>query len=192
MNMRIGVLVAGVLIAATSGGSAQVMGGIMGGATYSDFENPDTDSRWGFTGGIFAGVASRGAFTALEVSYTQKGGIGTGPNTPEARIDYIETAITGGAIVGGTGGARGRFYGGIGVAFDVACESEGAAGALFCEGAKVEWNAPLGLMFGKYSPNGTFVGLDVRYTFPLSDASIEVYNNMWMFRLVLGRAKTRR
>ena len=186
MRMRFGVLVASALLAATSVGSAQqLVSGLAAGATYSDFENPDTESRWGFSGGLFVGVASRGSLGLFEVSYTQKGDANT-------RIDYIETGLTGGAVISAPNGARGRFYGGITVAFPLSCEGENAASDIFCGNTKTEWGAPLGLNLGRLTPSGTFVGLDIRYTFPLSDAGLEIYNNPWMFRLTIGKQKQRR
>ena len=186
MNLRIGVIVAGVLLGAASRSSAQQMVmGVMGGATYSDFENPDTDSRWGGTGGLIFGISTYRSVSLLEVSYTQRG-------DSDIRIDYIETGITGGAAVGSPSGARGRFYGGITVSFPIACEGSTIIASAFCDGTKTTWEAPLGLMLGRWSGGGAFVGLDVRYSFPLSDAGFEVYNNPWAFRLVIGRAKERR
>jgi len=183
MNVRIGVIAASILLAAASTGSAQrLVSGLTAGATYSDFENPDTESRWGFTGGLFVGAATTNSLSLLEVSYTQKGDKTT-------RIDYIETGITGGGVVSAPNGARGRFYGGITVAFPIACEGDNAASDIFCGNTKTEWGAPLGMNFGRVTPSGTFVGLDVRYTFPLSDAGLEIYNNPWSFRLTIGKEK---
>ena len=47
----------------------------------------------------------------------------------------------------------------------------------------------LGLMFGKWNTKGGFMGLDVRYTFPWSDASLGVNNQVWKFSVIIGRAK---
>ena len=183
MSVRIGVIAASLLLATASTGSAQRMvSGLAAGATYSDFENPDTESRWGFSGGLFVGVSTGRSVSLLEVSYTQKGDANT-------RIDYIETGITGGAVAGRPDGARGRFYGGITVAFPVSCEGDNLAADTFCGNTKTEWGAPLGMNLGRVTPSGTFVGLDIRYTFPLSDAGLEIYNNPWMFRLTLGKEK---
>jgi hypothetical protein len=183
MNVRISGIVAAVLLTAASGGSAQnIMTGLSAGATYSDFQYPDTKSRWGFSGGLWAGAASRGSLTTLEVNYTQKGGEGT-------RIDYIETGVNAGGIVGRQGGSRARFYGGIMVAFPVKCDATNPPRTGFCDNTGTEWGSPLGLMFGKWNTKGGFVGLDVRYTFPWSDASLGVNNQVWRFSVILGRAK---
>lgn len=189
MKARIGVMIASALLAAATTASAQQMVmGLQGGATYSDMENPDSpESRWGFTGGLIFGVSTTRSVSLLEVSYTQKG-------DGDHRSDWIELGLTGGAAVGSPSGARGRFYGGITVNFPVACEGTTVATNLFCneDVIKTDWGAPLGLMLGRWSPSGAFIGIDARYTFPLSDAGGEWYNNVWTFRLIIGRAKTRR
>ena len=184
MNPRIGVIAASVLITAASGASAQgLITGLAAGATYSDLVNPDSKSRWGFSGGLFVGVAGSHSFTTLEASYTQKGGEG-------AHIDYIETGITAGAVSGGgSTGSRGRLYGGITVAFPISCDAPSAPLNAFCDNTETEWGSPFGLMVGKWSGNGSFVGLDVRYTFPWTDASLGVSNQTWRFAFILGRAK---
>ncbi len=183
MNVRISVIVAGVLFTAASGASAQgIIQGLTAGATYSDFQYPDTKSRWGFSGGLFVGAASHRSLTTLEVNYTQKGGEG-------ARIDYVETGINAGGVVGRPGGSRARFYGGIMVSFPVSCDAPNFPVASFCDNTGTEWGSPLGLMFGKWNTKGGFVGLDVRYTFPWSDASLGVNNQVWRFSVILGRAK---
>jgi hypothetical protein len=185
MNVRIGVIVSSVLLTAASVGSAQsVVTGLTAGGTYSDFQYPDTKSRWGFSGGLFVGAASHGSLSTLEVNYTQKGGEG-------ARIDYVETGVNVGAVVRRGQGARARFYGGIMVAFPVSCDAPNPPRGLttFCDNTGTEWGSPLGLMFGKWNTKGGFVGLDVRYTFPWSDASLGVNNQVWRFSVILGRAK---
>ena len=47
----------------------------------------------------------------------------------------------------------------------------------------------VGILLGKWNKNGGFVGIDARYSIPLSDASLGVYNNTWLFRFVFGRLK---
>jgi len=173
-----------VLAAATSA-SAQFLVGLTGGATYSDFSNPDTKSRWGYTAGLFAGKATYRTITNLEVSYIQKGGEG-------ARIDYIETGLTAGGLAGGSRGVRGGGYGGVMVAFPVSCSAETSFGlGLFCDNTKTEWSLPVGILLGKFNEKGGFVGIHARYSFAMSDASLEVFNNTWTFRFVLGRPSGR-
>ena len=181
MRIRFIVIVGGILLAAATSTSAQTIVGLAGGGTYSDFSHPDTKSRWGFSGGLFAGKAYNGSLTLLEVSYTQKGGEG-------ARIDYVETGIT----VGGyakSGSGRARAYGGITVAFPVTCDATTAPRLGFCDNTNTEWGIPLGIMLGKGKSTGGFMGFDVRYTAAITDASLGGYNNTWMVRLVLGTPK---
>ncbi|HEV2669749.1 MAG TPA: hypothetical protein VGU74_01540 [Gemmatimonadales bacterium] len=182
MNIRFSVISVSILLAvATRSPAQQAVIGLSGGGTYSDFSNPDTPSRWGFTGGLFAGVAKYGSLSLLEVSYTQKGGKG-------ARIDYVETGITAGGFAK-SGSGRARAYGGITVAFPVSCDATDAPRTAFCDNTNTEWAVPVGIMLGKGKPTGGFVGLDVRYSIPLTDASRGTYNNTWMFRLMIGRPK---
>jgi hypothetical protein len=183
MKMRIDVIVAAVLLAAASAGSAQtVVTGLTAGGTYSDFQYPDTKSRWGFSGGLFVGAASHGSLSQLEVNYTQKGGEG-------ARIDYVETGVNFGGVVSRGGGARARFYGGLIVAFPVKCDAPDPPRVNFCDNTGTEWGSPLGLTVGKWNTKGAFFGLDVRYTFPWSDASQGVNNQVWRFSVIIGRVK---
>ena len=154
----------------------QFVAGLAGGATYSDFSNPDTESRWGFSGGLFVGKPTYRSLTLLEVNYTQKGG-------QDVRIDYVEVGLTAGGLSGRPGGSRARAYGGIQVAFPVTCDGA----QVFCDNTDTEWGAPVGIMLGRWKDNGGFVELEVRYTIPLSDAGLQVYNNSWMFRFVFGR-----
>jgi hypothetical protein len=182
MINRIAVIFVGILLAAATGSSAQVIVGLSGGGTYSDFGSPDTPSRWGFTGGGFVGQASSRALALLEVAYTQKGGEG-------ARIDYIETGITGGGFAGPAGGSRARLYGGVTVAFPVSCNAPNAPATAFCDNTNTEWGFPVGITLGKWKHDGGFVGVDARYAVAVTDASLGVYNNTWMFRFVIGRPK---
>lgn len=181
MNVRFTVIIGSILLTGATASSAQVVYGFSGGGTYSDFSHPDTKSRWGYTGGLFFGKATYRTLNLLEVSYTQKGGEG-------ARIDYVETGLTLGGFAK-SGSSRGRAYSGFTVAFPVSCSASAAPVNAFCNNTNTEWGIPLGFMVGKGQPTGGFVGLDVRYTFPISEASLGVYNNTWMFRVVIGRPK---
>lgn len=187
MKTRFTVAIVGLLLAAplATSASAQFLVGLTGGATMSDFSNPDTKSRWGFTAGLFAGRATYRTLTNLEVQYIQKGGEG-------ARIDYIETGLTAGGLAGGSRGVRGGGYGGIMVAFPVSCSVENSFGTnLFCDNTNTEWSLPVGILLGKFNERGGFVGIDARYEFAMSDASLEVFNNTWVFRFVIGRPSGR-
>jgi hypothetical protein len=185
MKTRFTVIFLGLLLAVATHASAQFLVGLTGGATMSDFSNPDTKSRWGYTAGLFAGRATYRTITNLEVSYIQKGGEG-------ARIDYVETGITAGGLAGGSQGLRGGGYGGVMVAFPVSCTAETSfSTGLFCDNTNTEWSLPVGILLGKFNEKGGFVGIDARYLFAMSDASLEVFNNTWVFRVVIGRPSGR-
>lgn len=185
MKTRFTVTIVGLLLAVATSASAQFLVGVTGGATMSDFSNPDTKSRWGYTAGLFAGKATYRTITNLEVSYIQKGGEG-------ARIDYVETGLTAGGLAGGSQGLRGGGYGGVMVAFPVSCTAETSfSTGLFCDNTNTEWSLPVGILLGKFKANGGFVGIDARYLFAMSDASLEVFNNTWVFRVVIGRPSGR-
>src|SRR5262249_23795542 len=148
MNIRFMVILGGLVLGAATGSAAQdAVIGAMGGATYSDFSHPDTPSRWGFTGGLFAGVETYRSLNLFEVSYTQKGGKGT-------RIDYVEVGVTAGGLAGSSRGSRGRVYGGVQVAFPVSCSTTNAPFTGFCDNKNTEWGFPVGIMLGKWSASG--------------------------------------
>ncbi len=176
------VAVLSLVAAPAAAQSRRPVVGLVGGATLSDFQNPDTESRWGGTAGLFVGAPSYRTLSLLEVNWIQKGG-------GDTRLDYIEIPLTFGAVARGRGGeSRVRFYGGVSVAFKIACDS-GTTG--LCDAVNgTEWSAPLGLMLGRYKANGSFMGVDARYSFGLSDVTdIGTYNQTWQFRLILGRAR---
>lgn len=190
--MRIRSLLLGCGLATVAAGPAaaqyspMVMGVSIGGSL-SDFQSPDTESRWGFTGGLFLGKATYRTLTTLEVNYVQKGGT-AGDNS--ARIDYVEVPLTFGGV-GRTrsGSGRARLYGGIGVAFKVTCQSD--LPAAVCNNVEgVEWVSPFGIQLSKYTEGERFVAVDVRYNIPLSRAfEGGGYNQTWQFRVIIGRSK---
>lgn len=187
MRWRNGVVAAALALALASPAAAQqAVLGFSAGATMSDFSNPDTDTRWGFTGGVFVGKPTYRSLAMLEVNYTQKGGK---TSNSDARIDYVDVSVTGGGLAGRPSGSRARVYGGVSVAFPVSCEVTNAPTNAFCDQKKTEWGLPVGIMLGRWQESGGFVGIDVRYTIALTDASLEVYNNTWMFRVMIGRPK---
>ncbi len=177
----VGALMMGV----TSAGHArQKFVGVVGGATVMDFGSVNADSRWGGVAGLTAGVRTASwSVLNLEVAWTRRGSDGV-------RLDYIDIPVMIGAVgrSGRQGEFRGRFYTGIGVGFKVACQG---SVALSCDAAKgTHWYWPSGLLFGRWSPDGTFVGLDVRYDWGLSDAfdASRAFNRGFQFRMLLGKA----
>ena len=169
---------------ASAQGPGSRFAAVLGGATLSDLDGPfhTADSRWGFTAGVAVGVNTWRTAIALEGNWIQKG-------AEDIRLDYIELPLTFGAVVlmGREGTMRGRIYTGISTAFKVGCSSD----IVDCDQAEgTEWGVPFGVQVGTSRPNGSFVGLDVRYSFPLSDAfeNTDVDNRTWQFRLMLGKA----
>ncbi len=181
------IAAAGFLLVATAAqaqyGMSPVLKGIGGGATLSDFSNPDSDNRWGGTAGLFVAKATYATLTSLEVNWIQKGGSDAGRNV---RVDYLEIPVTFGGV-GRTrnGVGRARLYGGVSVAFPISCKSDVS---LLCDRKQTEWGAPFGLMVGRWSGADRFIGVDVRYTIPFSRAfDGGRYNQTWQFRLFIAR-----
>jgi hypothetical protein len=161
-------------------------GGVLGGATLGDLRGGgiNTSSRWGGTAGIFVGFrTTMNTVVSIEGAWVQKGG-------GDIRLDYIEVPFLVGAVLPAQGGMlRTRFYSGISVGFKVGCSA--TTQVVDCDRAKgTEWAWPLGLQFGRWSPNGTFVAADIRYSVGLSDAfeTSSADNYSWYFRLMVGKA----
>ena len=156
---------------------------LLAGATLSDLDGlgRTSDSRWGGTAGIAVGYNTWRTAIALEGNWIQKGG-------EDVRLDYIELPLTiGGVVVMGQGSMRGRIYAGVSAAFKVGCSAD----IVNCDQAEgMEWGLPTGIQIGATRPDGRFVGIDVRYSFPMSDAfeGTEIENRTWQFRLMLGKS----
>lgn len=166
-------------------GPGSNFGGIIGGASLSDlggYFGGSTTSRWGGTAGGFIGHNAGRTALMLEGYWIQKGG-------GDVRLDYIEVPLTFGAIaVTGAGAARARVYTGIGVGFKISCSS-GVAEASCNDANGTEWTWPIGVQLASVRENGTFFGVDIRYSFSLNDAFdvINAYNRPWQFRLMFGK-----
>jgi hypothetical protein len=177
------LLTALVLAASASAqGPGTKFAAVIGGATLSDIDNFPVveDDRWGATAGALVGINAGRTAATLEALWIQKGG-------GETRLDYIELPLTLGAIVAPEGKTyRLRLYSGISVGFKVSCSSD----LLDCDNAKgTEWGWPIGFQIAKVTNSASFFGIDVRYTFPLSDAFefAEAHNRVWAFRLMFGK-----
>ena len=161
--------------------------GVQAGASLSSFINDVyvTDSRWGFTGGLFAGRRpQRNVALTLEANWVQKGVTESDVEDTGIRLDYIQVPFT---VTGGSGGFGA--YIGVGIGFKVGC-SGGAEAA--CDNAKgTEWTLPFGLMYQAPLKNGKFIGFDVRYDLGLSDAfdNTDIRNRAWLFRIQFGGVK---
>lgn len=165
---------------------ARTLVGVSGGATLSDICcTINTGSRWGGAAGLFAAFrVSRGTVMAAEASWVQKGG-------QDIRLDYVEIPVTFGAsIPTGNGDWRVRAYTGLAFALKVGCNSTSFIERFDCDSAKgSEWSWPFGILFSKVNRNGSFVGLDVRYNYSLSDAFSSLsssHNRTWYFRALYG------
>ncbi len=178
-------------VLAASPASAQrgaVLVGVNGGGSQSELKGGavNTDFRWGGTAGVFAAWRSTPYnVLAIEVNWIQKGG------KDAARVDYIEIPFIIGAVAPVSGGSvRVRPYTGIDVAFKVGCTSEAV---LFnCDQVNsTEWSWPIGITFGRFTPSGTFFGLDVRYMLGLSDvfATSIATNRGWVFKAFFGKQR---
>ena len=163
-------------------GQGTTFGAIIGGATLSDMSglSATNDSRWGATAGLMIGYNAWRTASAIEANWIQKGG-------GDTRLDYIELPLTVGGIVANSNGSmRGRFYSGISVAFKTGCSSTVPS----CDNAEgTEWGWPIGLQFARATGSAGFVGLDVRYSIPLSEAFelTGIHNRPWQFRLMFGK-----
>lgn len=182
------VVLAASLVAATPafGQRSRSVVGISAGATVGDLEGGlfNTDSRWGFTGGVFGTLrTSRNSMVGLQANYTQKGG------KDLARLDYIEIPFIIGTIIPTDNDRINfNFFTGISVAFKVSCSADEGA-ILNCDDAKgTEWAWPLGLGVAFRNAKGGLVGLDARYSLSFSDAydTSIARNRSWQFRLYYG------
>ena len=161
--------------------------GVQAGASLSSFINEVavTDSRWGFTGGLFAGMRpQRNMGLTLEANWVQKGVKESEIEGSGVRLDYIQVPFT----VSGGGGGFGAYIG-LGIGFKVGCS---AASQLTCDSAKsTEWTMPFGLMYQAQLDNGKLIGFDIRYDLGLSDVfeNSSVRNRAWLFRVQFGGVK---
>jgi hypothetical protein len=184
--LRVARLLLVITLVATASVSGQgpgtKFGAIIGGATLSDMDNFPVvgDSRWGGTAGLLVGINTGRTALTFEATWIQEGG-------GDTRLDYIDLPLTLGAVgVIGDGTARGRLYSGISVGFKISCDSPDVS----CDNAEgTQWGWPIGIQLAKVTPTGSFFGIDVRYTVPLSDAFevIQSSNRPWAFRLMFGK-----
>jgi hypothetical protein len=155
---------------------------LIGGLVHSDLGSfVNTDGRWGGTAGILLGVNTSWSSITVEGNWIQKGDEST-------HLDYIEVPVTVGAVMLlRDGKTRGRLYTGLSVGFNTGCES----GMLDCDlAADTELGWPLGFQFATVRGSNTFIGLDVRYSFPLIETfdDLDAHNRPWQFRLMFGRS----
>jgi hypothetical protein len=174
-----------LILAAPAPASGQAPGSkfvaLIGGAVHSDLGSfVNTGGRWGGTAGILLGVNTSWSSITLEGNWIQKGDEST-------HLDYIEVPVTvGRVILLRDGKTRGRLYAGLSLGFKTSCESE----VLDCDLAEdKELGLPLGFQFATVRGANSFIGIDVRYTYPLIEVydDLNAHNRPWQFRLMFGR-----
>jgi len=174
-----------LVLAAPAPASGQAPGSkfvaLIGGAVHSDLGSfVNTDGRWGGTAGILLGVNTSWSSFTVEGNWIQKGDEST-------HLDYIEVPVTVGRVMLlRDGKTRGRLYAGLSLGFKTSCESE----VLDCDLAEdKELGLPLGFQFATVRGANSFIGIDVRYSFPLIEVydDLDAHNRPWQFRLMFGR-----
>lgn len=173
--------------------------GLSGGATYTTLSGDDvvdTESNWGFSGGLFIRERQQNWFADLEINLTKKGGKGT---FEEQAIDldltYLEIPFILGLSVGATSSMELGLYGGIAFALRTGC------GIGIADEARVgcseetpggdpkgsEWAVPVGAKLGLGVGAAQLI-LDGRYTLGLSQVfeDREIKNRGWGFLLHLA------
>jgi hypothetical protein len=179
------------IVATTAEAQKQSFAGFTAGATLSNLSGSGasgSSSRWGFTGGLTAGMrATNWSVTAIEVTYTQRGADGI-------RMDYIDIPLmVGGVARLGSGDLRSRFYGGIQVGFKVSCSAAtgGIAGAACTDAKGTVFGLPFGVQIGQYKTGGRMIALDIRYMLGLGNAFsiLNAYHTGWTFKIIVGGAK---
>ena len=174
-----------LVLAAPAPASGQAPGSkfvaLIGGAVHSDLGSfVNTGGRWGGTAGILLGVNTSWSSFTVEGNWIQKGDEST-------HLDYIEVPVTVGRVMLlRDGKTRGRLYAGLSLGFKTSCESE----VLDCDLAEdKELGLPLGFQFATVRGANSFIGIDVRYSFPLIEVydDLDAHNRPWQFRLMFGR-----
>jgi hypothetical protein len=183
-SLTVGSLtVVAVLLAGTSQLAAQTpFVAFSGGATLSEFDGVDIDSKWGMTAGGVVGFRPLGyVITNLEANWIQKG-------SGDTRLQYIELPLLIG--VGTKGDLRVGIYSGIGIGFAVSCSGPSVLAGVTCDRKNsTEWSWPIGVQAGGNIDPATFFALDVRYSVGLSEVfeASDVTNRTWQFRVYVGR-----
>ena len=181
-----GLLLLAIVLAtpasALSQGSGNKFAAIVGGLVHSDLGSfVNTGGRWGGTVGVLAGVNASWTSITVEGNWIQKGDEST-------RLDYIEVPVTvGGIMLLRDGKTRARLYTGLSLGFSTSCESE----VLDCDQAETtELGWPLGFQFAMVRGTSNFIGVDVRYSYPLIEVydELDAHNRPWQFRLMFGKS----
>src|SRR5262245_18569810 len=163
-------------------GSGSKFAALVGGLVHSDLGSfVDTGGRCAGTVGVLVGVNASWTSISAEGNWIQKGDEST-------HLDYIEVPVTvGGVMLLRDGKTRARLYTGLSLGFNTSCESE----MLDCDQAETtELGLPLGVQFATVRGTNTFIGFDLRYSYPLIEVydDLDAHNRPWQFRLMFGKA----
>jgi hypothetical protein len=155
---------------------------VVGGLVHSDLGSfINTGGRWAGTAGILFGVNQSWTSITAEANWIQKGDEST-------HLSYIEFPVTIGAVtVLRDGRTRGRLYSGLSLGFQTGCDSE----MLDCDQAETtELGWPLGFQFATVRGSNTFIGVDLRYSFPLIEVydDLDAHNRPWQLRFMVGKS----
>ena len=155
---------------------------LIGGLVHTDLGSfVNTGGRRGGTLGILAGVNASWTSITVEGNWIQKGDEST-------HLSYVEFPVTIGAVsVLRDGKTRGRLYSGLSLGFQTGCDSD----VLDCDLAETtELAWPLGFQFATVRGTNTFVGVDLRYSFPLNEVydDLDAHNRPWQLRVMVGKS----
>ena len=191
MRLRIALVVSLLLPLTAMPAAAQV--GITVGGIYSDAgveldgSSVGTDYRTGFQVG--ASYATGGVFGVIFGGYYSEKGFDVAGSSESVRLSYIEVPVMGVVrlpilerVIGP------RLYGGINGGFEVSCGTEGTGQvtADLCENTN---SFDFGLK-GGLGLQVLFIGLDLAYTYGLSDVAkdeaLKINNRAWSLTLIIG------
>jgi hypothetical protein len=184
-KIRTALLVAVLGTVLTTPALAQLRGGLIAGATYSKMSGDfivSSDFKWNWFAGAYLELQYReNVSLEVELNYVKKGGEGVTENTQNIDLDigYVEVPILATYLV--TLGDKWRLglYGGGAIGVPVTCDVVVEGSSVSCvsslSSAKTEWLIPVGGRLGYELPGGSRLGLDVRYSIPLSE-TLELQN----------------
>jgi len=189
--MRLRIALAATLLLAFTALPAAAQVGITAGGLYSDANlevdgaSVDTESRAGFQFGV--SYATGSVFGVIFGGYYSQKGFDVANTDDQVRLSYIEVPVM--AVVRlpfleRTIGPR--LYGGINGGFEVSCDTQGSDSSTLCE----ETNSfDFGLK-GGIGLQVLFIGLDLAYTYGLTDVakeeSVKINNRAWSLALIIG------
>jgi opacity protein-like surface antigen len=193
MKKLFGAVIALALTASLAGPvQAQIYVGGSAGATYFKAFGSDvpTDRKfdWGFTAGAFGQLYLNPNFALnLEANWIQKNSTDSaGTDAGKLKLSYLEVPLTLNIVFPFDDDWYGLVYVGGSIGFNMSCSAGGADCLPEPEGT--EFAIPVGGGIGKKLASGMFVGLNVRYSYGMSDIVDQVgaKNRGWMFMARVG------